>query len=195
MALHDFFKKYREQKSYSNDVQKLEGVYQIINTLWGVDGVKQVVCECKETINFLITEEKVIRKTDLLSAGLELTLVRLEKANKNPNLSLGSNCITAFIYYRCFFESVLKLDTDIIYVSEHYTIFQVEKNIPLDMHPYIQTMIKTYDLLDRGIIYLYENIENISKDYFSVVSAKIQAMLDEYKDDNTDWNKIFNLLK
>ena len=51
-------------------------------------------------------------------------------------------------------------------------------------------MIKIYDLLDRGIVYLYENIDNVEKDYFTIIASKIQKMLDAYEDDHTDWNKI-----
>lgn len=185
MGFRDFFK-----KNKNNNALGLDKVHQIINILWGQDGVKQVVSECKEAINFLLSEEGVTRKTDLLSYGLELSSELLAKANKNTQTSLGANCTTAFIYYRHFLECVLAIDNDIIHVLEYYTIFQVTKHIPAEMHPYMQTMIKTYDLLDRGIIYMYENMDNISTDYFSKVSAKIKTMLDAYEDDNTDWNKI-----
>lgn len=190
MWLQDLFKKNQKESSFSENAKALGGVHQIIDILWGEDGVKQVVSECKEIINSLIAGEGIKRKTDILSFGLDWSLELLSRTSKNPKTTLGGNCITAFIYYRYYFECVLAIDTDIMDISHLYAVFQVTKHIPAEAHLYIQTMIKIYDLLDRGIVYLYENIDNVEKDYFTIVASKIQKMLDAYEDDNTDWNKI-----
>ncbi len=194
MGLLDIFKKKNTASKiatgYSHTAKSLGGVYEIIDTLWGEDSVKTVVASSKNDIQSIIAEEGVHRKTELLEYGLELCLGLLSNAKKNPKTSLGSNCITAFIYYRIFFECVLAIDTDIIDVTEHYTVFQVTKQIPQGMHPYVQTMIKIYDLLDRGITYLYEHMDMVTEDYFTIVAKKIQNYLDAYIDDATGWNKI-----
>lgn len=194
MGLRDLFKKNtkenNQQSSFLSNAESLGGAYQIIATLLGEEGVKQIVAESKEIISNLILEEDIKHKTDLLIEGLDFCLYQLEKTNKNPNTTLGGNTITAFMYYRHFADCVMALDDDIIHVSEYYTIFRTTKHIPEEMHPYVQMMIKIYDLLDRGIIYLYENMDTVSKEYFTIVAKKIQKLLDDYKNDGTDWNKI-----
>lgn len=195
MGLFDIFKKKNNSKQepttqYSNAVRALGGVHEIIDTLWGADGVKRVVSSSNDAIKSLITEEGVRRKTDLLEYGLELCLELISNAKKNPKTTLGGNSMTAFIYYRVFFECVLALDTDIVDVNEHYAIFQITKQIPSGMHLYVQTMIKIYDILDRGIVYLYKNMDTVTEDYFTIVAKKIRNYLNSYTDDNTGWNKI-----
>ena len=187
MGLFDMFKKKNNSKQepsaqYSNSAKALGGVHEIINTLWGVDGVKTVVASSKDAINSLIVEEGVRKKTELLEYGLELCLELLSNAKKNPKTTLGGNCMTAFIYYRVFFECVLALDTDIMDVNEHYTIFQATKQIPSGMHLYVQTMIKIYDILDRGIVYLYKNMDSVTEDYFAIVAKKIRNYLNSRKE-------------
>lgn len=188
MALFGLRKK-KEDKN-AREWTQLEKAQYIIDDLWGEEGVKKVVFDSKETINALIEEENVTRKTDLISFGLDLCEGLLANAQKNPQTKLGANCITTFIYFRHFFECVLGVDTDIMDISYLYTTFQVTKHIPEEAHPYIQTMLQIYDLIDRGIVYLYENTDNITKDYFAIVARKIQSMLDKYEDDGTGWNKI-----
>lgn len=85
-----------------------------------------------------------------------MALDLLEQTKTIPQTTLGGNCVTAFIYYRFYLDCVLALDNDIIDVTENYTIFQLSKQLPASMHLYVKTMIKIYDLLDRGIIYLYK---------------------------------------
>lgn len=195
MGLHSFFKKKNSSKgnstsTHANIAQSLGGVHQIIDTLWGADGIKRVVSGSKQDINTLIAEEGIRRKTDLLLYGLDMCLELLANAKKNPNTTLGGNSITGFIYYRFFFECVLAVDTDIVVINEHYTIFQATKQLPQEMHPYVQTMIKIYDLLDRGIVYLYEHMDTVTEDYFIIVAKRIRNFLNAYTDDNTAWNKI-----
>ena len=186
----ELFNNFKKKENPSSVAKFNGGSYEIIHTLWTDQDIKKVVSECKEVINFQIKEKNVQRKTNLLSYGADLTLELLEKTKKNPQTTLGCNCITAFIYYRFYLDCVLALDTDIIDVAEYYTIFQLSRQIPTDMHLYVKTMIKIYDLLDRGIIYLYDNMDTVSEDYFTIVAKKIHALLDSYTDDNTDWNKI-----
>lgn len=188
MALFGLRKKKEDENA--REWTQLEKVQYIINDLWGEEGVKKVVFDSKQTIKVLIEEEDITRKTDLISFGLDLCEGLLANAQKNPQTKLGANCITTFIYFRHFFECVLGVDTDIMDISYLYTTFQVTKHIPEEAHPYIQTMLQIYDLIDRGIVYLYENADNITKDYFAIVARKIQSMLDKYEDDGTGWNKI-----
>ena len=190
MGFRDLFKKNKKESSFSKNAKALGGVHYIIDVFWGEDGVKQVVSECKKVIDFVIEEGGVDKKTELLLGGADMTLEHFAQISKKADVSIGARNITAFIYYRYFLECSLALDTDIMDISEHYTLFQVAKHIPEGMHPYVQMMIKIYDLLDRGIIYLAENMDSVSKDYFPIVIAKIQVMLNEYEDDDTGWNKI-----
>ncbi len=196
MGFRDLFKEKPEKdKVHSNqseDNEALDEIHFIIDALWDVDDKKQVVSHCKDAINFLLVEENVDRKTDLLLAGLELSLAQLQKAKDNPQTKLGTNCITTFIYYRHYLECVLALDEDITDILFCYTIFQSSKQVDPQLHPYIQTMIKIYDLLDRGIKYLYENMNEVTRDYFTIVASKIETMLSSYEDDDTGWNKINN---
>lgn len=187
MGLFDLFK----QKTLSTSVSNSNNLVQeIIHTLWNGKEISKVISECKKVIDYLIREENIQRKTELLSCGVDLALDLLEQTKANPQTTLGGNCITAFIYYRFYLDCVLALDTDIIDVTENYTIFQLSKQLPESMHLYVKTMIKIYDLLDRGIIYLYENMDSVSKDYFTIVSQNILNLLYAYTDDNTDWNKL-----
>ena len=187
VGLFNIFKKKTTESSVTKSIG---GIHAIIRTLWNDQDIKRVVSECNEVINLLIKEDNVRRKTELLSCGVDLTLELLEKTKKNPQTTLGGNCLTAFIYYRFYLDCVLALDTDIIDVTEHYTKFQLSKQIPASMHLYVKSMIKIYDLLDRGIIYLYDNMDTVSEDYFIIVAQKIHVLLDTYIDDNTDWNKL-----
>ena len=195
MGLFDAFKKKKNDNkklsSYEENALRLGGVHAIIAIKWGEEGTKQAVAECKDIINTIISEMDVHRKTEVLEYGLDFCEELLTRnQQKHPELTLGRNCITAFIYYRFFFECVLSLDSDILQINEIYTVYQCTKIIDERMHPYVQAMIKIYDLLDRGIIYHYENEESISKNYFAIVADKIRGITSSYVDDNSDWNKI-----
>ena len=54
----------------------------------------------------------------------------------------------------------------------------------------LKLMVKISDLLDRAIVYLFENLNTDSKDYYPILETKIRGYLNEYVDDNTGWNKI-----
>lgn len=195
MGLFDALKKKKAESSnlssYEENALKLGGVHAIIAIKWGEEGTKKVIAECKDIINTIISEMGVDRKTEILEYGLDFCEELLSRnQQKHPELSLGRNGITIFIYYRFFFECVLGLDTDIWQVNEAYTVYQCTKIINERMHPYVQAMIKIYDLLDRGIIYHYENEESISKNYFAIVADKIREITSSYVDDKSDWNKI-----
>ena len=86
MGFRDLFKEKPEKdKVHSNqseDNRALDEIHFIIDALWDVDDKKQVVSHCKDAINFLIVEENIDRKTDLLLAGLELSLAQLQKAKE-----------------------------------------------------------------------------------------------------------------
>lgn len=195
MGLFDSFRKKEKESgrlsSYEENALQLGGVHAIIAIKWGEEGTKKAIAECKDIINTIISEMDVHRKTELLEYGLDFCEELLSNnQQKHPELSLGRNCITAFIYYRFFFECVLALDTDIVHINEIYTVFQRTKIIDEKIHPYVQAMIKIYDLLDRAIIYHYENEDSISKNYFAIVADKIYRITSSYVDDSSDWNKI-----
>lgn len=164
--------------------------HDIIVALWGDETYKNAVTTFKEVINNIVVEDNIRRKTELLDGGLDMCLELLEQAKRNPQTKLGANSITAFIYYRIFLECVLAIDTEILEFTEFYTIFQIGKYMPPELHPYIQMIIKIMDLLDRGIVYLYENMDSVTEDYFLPVEKRIRKMLNAYTDDNTGWNKI-----
>ena len=103
---------------------------------------------------------------------------------------MGSHSITALIWYKQFFECTLSLDTDIMDITQFYTLFQMSRQVNTELHPYIQMMIKVYDTIDTGIVYLYENLDNISEDYFAVIANRINNLLQAYTDDASGWNKI-----
>ena len=191
MSLFDLFRKNKvEKKSYSKQSEKLGDVYQIIDNLGGEDNIKEVVSDCKRIINIAIKDGGANRKTDLLLCGMEMTLEGLEKAKSNPKINIGTSSITSFIYYRFFLDCVLAIDNDILQISELYTTFKIFRSVPSDMHPYVKMIIRIYDLLDRGIVYLSENMDTVSEDYFTIVSEKISNILNDYEDDSTGWNKI-----
>lgn len=195
MGLFDVFKKKNQGKkeatsSNSNPASIIGGAYEIIIALWGEDTYKKAVTAFKEVISGLVAEEEVHRKTELLEGGLDMCLDLLEQAKRNPQTKLGANSITAFIYFRIFLDCTLAIDTDIIDVTEWYTIFRVTKTIKPGMHPYVEMMIRIYDLLDRGIEYLYKNMDSVTEDYFLPVEKRIRRMLNAYTDDNTGRNKI-----
>ena len=105
MGLFDAFKKKKNDNkklsSYEENALRLGGVHAIIAIKWGEEGTKQAVAECKDIINTIISEMDVHRKTELLEYGLDFCEELLTRnQQKHPELTLGRNCITAFIYYR-----------------------------------------------------------------------------------------------
>ncbi len=195
MGLFDFFKQKKTNNYKLSEFEerslRLGGIHAIIAIRLGEEGIKAVVSECKDLIKVIISEMDVHRKTEIIEYGLDFCEDLLaNNQQKHPELSIGRHCLTAFLYFRCFFECALGLDEDIIHVTEFYTVFQCTRIPDERLHPYMQAMIKIYDLLDRGIIYHYENEESISKNYFSIVADQIRGITISYSDDNTDWNKI-----
>ena len=69
MGFFDIFKKKKmvsnTTSDHSHTANSLGGVCEIIDTLWGEDGVKTVVANSKSDIQSIITEEGVRRKTEL----------------------------------------------------------------------------------------------------------------------------------
>ena len=165
---------------------------EIIIALWGKDTHRTVVKNFKETISEIIAEENITRITDLIDGGLDMCLELLEKAKINPQTKLGANSITAFIYFRTFLDCVLAVDSELVYIHlmDWYGLFRITQTIKPGMHPYVEMIIKIYDLLDRGIEYLYKNMDSVSEDYFLPVEKRIRRLLNAYTDDDTGWNKI-----
>ena len=197
MGLFDVFKKKDSKpadaplsKPNPDSARVMGNAYEISFSFLGQENCKKLADCFKESIYSGINEYEISQKTELLIGGLDMCLGLLERANQAPQTTLGRNTLATFIYCRIFFDCVLALDTDIIHVTEWYTIFQATHIIDPDMHPYVQMMIRIYDLLDRGIEYLYKNMDAVTEDYFIPVEKRIRKLLNAYVDDNTGWNKI-----
>lgn len=179
----------RQESSGYETLTIMEKSIAIVQTLWDTESIRKVVGSLKEIINKLITEEGIKRKNELLMAGL-VFCQELADSKKKPDSNMGSHSITALIWYKQFFECALSLDADIMDITQFYTIFQMSRKVNTELHPYIQMMIRVYDTIDTGIVYLYENLDNISEDYFAVVAKRINNLLQSYADDSSGWNKI-----
>lgn len=84
----------------------------------------------------------------------------------------------------------LALDTDIIDITQFYETYKVSQYIPGNVHKYLQTMIKIYFEIDKGMELLCVNGKQNNVNYFELVYETIGRYIDSYEDDNTDWNKI-----
>ena len=151
---------------------------------------KAIVYECKDVINYLLTECEVKRKTELLECGLDWCNELLEKVNRNPNSNKTNNCMIVFTYFRYYFQCVLALDTDIIDITQFYAMYKFSQYIPGNVHKYLQMMIKIYYEIDKGMELLCVNGKKNNVNYFELVYQTIGRYIDSYEDDNTGWNKI-----
>lgn len=190
MFFRNLFKKNKKDESLSKKANELSDVYQIIDALYGEDGTRKTISICKSIIASAIEESGASKKTDLLLDMLNENSSYYEKMMKENGTDISSITITLFIHYRFFFESVLAIDSDLSDVTYLYTIFQISKQFPPNIHPYVEMMTKVYDVLDTEIVFLHKNMDKISSDYFFNVTARIENLLRSYKDDNTAWNKI-----
>lgn len=178
----------RESSSYES-LTILEKALAIENTLWDIEDTRQVVDSLKGMVHKLITQEGIKRKTELLEVGLYFCQ-ELADSRRKPDTNMGSHSITALIWYKKLFECILSLDIGLRDIHLFYITFQMTRKIDTQLHPYIQTMLKVYDTIDSGIVYLYENMDDISVDYFAITARKIKALLQNYTDDNTAWNEV-----
>lgn len=195
MGLLDVFKKKGSEEKQTppgnpEPASTKVGAYEIIMDIMGEDTYRKDVTSVNKFIHELITEKNVCRKTELLRSGLDTCLEFLEALRKTDPAEIGNVSIALFIYLKTFLDCTLALDTYIIDIKELYSLFRVSKTIKPGTHPYAKLMITIYDALDSGIVYLYQNIDLDTGDYFSPVEKSIRRMLNAYTDDDTGWNKI-----
>ena len=189
MGLFNFFKSKKEQKEQEEQI-RIFNAEATIQAFFTEKERKAIVNECKDVIDHLLNECEVKKKTELLECGLEWCNELLEKVNRNPNSNKINNCMIAFTYFRYYFQCVLALDTDIIDITQFYEMYKVSQYIPGDVHKYLQTMIKIYFEIDKGMELLCVNGKQNNVNYFELVYQTIGRYIDSYEDDNTDWNKI-----
>lgn len=148
-----------------------------------IDTFNQIISE-------LIEEENIHRKTDLLLEGLENFSELFDEAKSMPNVKNSAANLNVIVHLRLYLDCVLEIDNDIITVNEIYTLSKVTGGMRSDTHNFVKLMVKICDLLDRAIVYLFENLNTDSKDYYPILETKIRGYLNEYVDDNTGWNKV-----
>ena len=153
-------------------------------------GWQETIDTFNQIISELIEEENIHRKTDLLLEGLDNFSELFAEAKSMPNVKNSAANLNVIVHLRLFLDCVLAIDNDIITVNEIYTISKVTGGIRSDTHNFVKLMVKISDLLDRAIVYLFENLNTDSKDYYPILETKIRGYINEYVDDNTGWNKI-----
>lgn len=144
----------------------------------------------KDIIFSLIYENDIHRKTDLLLDGLDNLNKLFETIKSTPDYKTGSTNLNAIVHFRIYLDCVLALDSDGDTVNEFYITYKLTGVMNNSVHKYINLMIKISDLLDRIIVYLFENLDKVSLDHYPIAERKMRKYLNEYVDDNTDWNKI-----
>lgn len=144
----------------------------------------------KDIIFSLIYENNIHRKTDLLLDGLNNLNELFETIKSTADYKTGSTNLNAIVHFRIYLDCVLALDSDGDTVNEFYIAYKLTGVMNNSVHKYINLMIKISDLLDRIIVYLFENLDKVSLDHYPIAERKIRKYLNEYVDDNTDWNKI-----
>ena len=153
-------------------------------------GWKETIDMFNQIISELIQEENIHRKTDLLLEGLDNFSELFAEAKSMPNVKNSAANLNVIVHLRLYLDCVLAIENDIITVNEIYTLSKVIGGMRSDTHNFVKLMVKISDLLDRAIVYLFENLNTDSKDYYPILETKIRGYLNEYVDDNTGWNKI-----
>ena len=153
-------------------------------------GWQETIDTFNQIISEFIEEENIHRKTDLLLEGLDNFTELFAEAKSMPNVKNSAANLNVIVHLRLFLDCVLAIDNDIITVNEIYTMSKVTGGMRSDTHNFVKLMVKISDLLDRAIVYLFENLNTDSKDYYPILETKIRGYLNEYVDDNTGWNKI-----
>ena len=141
-------------------------------------------------IYFCIHEDDIHRKTDILIEALNNINEIFSEIKSNPQNHIGSANLNAVVHLRMFLDCVLLYDGDWDTINQLYILFKATGTINESAHKYINLMIRISDLLDRAIVYLFENLNTATTDYYPAVEQRIRKYLNEYDDDNTDWNKI-----
>ena len=137
-----------------------------------------------------IHEDNVHRKTDILIEALNNMNEIFSEIKSNPQYHIGSANLNAVVHIRLFLDCVLLYDGDWDTINHLYIVSKATGTINESAHKFINLMIEISDLLDRAIVYLFENLNVVTTDYYPSVERKIRKYLIEYIDDNTDWNKI-----
>ena len=153
-------------------------------------GWEETIDTFNQIISELIEEENIHRKTDLLLEGLDNFSELFAEAKSMPNVKNSAANLNVIVHLRLYLDCVLAIDNDIITVNEIYTLSKVTGGMRSDTHNFVKLMVKISDLLDRAIVYLFENLNTDSKDYYPILETKIRGYINEYVDDNTGWNKI-----
>lgn len=146
--------------------------------------------EFKCIISTLIFEENIHRKTDLLLDALDNINELFNEIKSAPSYTVGSANLCAVVFLRIYLDCVLLHCNDWDTVNEQYIMFKTTGLINRSAHKYINLMVIISNLLDRAIVYLFEHLDTVSTDYYLIVERNIHKYLNEYTDDNTDWNKI-----
>lgn len=153
-------------------------------------GWKETIDIFNQIINQLIEKENIHSKTELLLNGLDYFSELFTEAKSQHNISNSAANLNVIVHFRLFLDCVLAIDNDIITINDMYMLSKVTGVIRSDIHNFIKLMVKISDLLDRAIVYIFENRSTDSNDYFPILETKIRNYLIEYVDDNTGWNKI-----
>ena len=163
---------------------------EYINALKSDDDWNDPTDEFNNIISDLIHNENIHRKTELLIDALDNINDLFNQAKRTPGFNVGSANLTAVIHLRIYLDCILVHDNDFDTINDLYLLSKITGSVRESAHKYIHLMIKISDLLDRAIVYLFENYGTVSTDYYPIVEKKIRGYLNEYIDDDTGWNKI-----
>ena len=164
-------------------------VYEIIFKSFTKEDIKEV----KESIYLIIENEQTKRKTTLFCLAIRLQDLLYEDIKNNKRMELSANNLTSLIYLKLFFDSIIEIDNDVQDFLPFYTIYRMSNTIDEKIHKYLKMMIEINDLLETSIINVFNNLGITSEEHYIIVSNKIKDILNSYKDDSTNWNKIIKI--
>lgn len=153
-------------------------------------GWKGTIDTFNTLIKELIEEDDYHSKTDILFYSLDYFMELSEEMDSMTDCKNTTLNLNIIIHFRLFLDCLLAINGDGDIINEMYLAAKVNGGIKKDVPTFVKLMIKISDLLDRAIVYLYENIDTDSKNYYPILESKIRDYLLEYPDENTGWNRI-----
>ena len=165
-------------------------IYEIIMKVLNEENLNSEYNNMELLIKEIIEENDLNKKTDLLKAGLVTYDDLYNDETARSKLSMNTINMICLVYYKLFFDSVLKLDEDdILTFIQVYTLFKLS-GINDSVHAFLRMLCLINDILETNIKQSFNEYEKINENLFEEVKIKIEDTIDSYKDDDSNWNKL-----
>lgn len=171
-----------ETKSGDKSGDKI-GNYDRIKAFLGTEDLGEYRRQVEQQILSVTEQYKLTRKTDLM----KIVFGNISQQLENNNGANTDMMICA--YYQIALDVISDKNGDMNDFIFTYTVSKMSGEVNVDIHRYLQMLVKIQLLIDDAIELSYSRPKRNSW-YVRDLKARVFDELNSYIDDSTDWNKI-----